>query len=135
MDVAERLAAEIGIQKVPSVRLSLFMRRRFLDAEECARLISLIDERRRPSTIADDLGDRYFRTSETCDLDACIPEVAALDQRIASPPDWIPGLVSQSRGNATPLARNSSRTPIISNPMARITSDIAQNPGSEPGPS
>ncbi len=98
MDVAERLAAAIGIQKVPSARLSLFIRRRFLDAGECARLVSLIDERRRPSTIADDLGDRYFRTSETCDLDASIPEVAALDQRIASLTGLDPGLGEPIQG-------------------------------------
>ena len=43
----------------------------------------MIDAKRRPSTISDDLGDKYFRTSETCDLDSRMPEVAALDRRIA----------------------------------------------------
>lgn len=83
METADRLAATPGVQKVPSPRLGLFIRRAFLDAGTCRRLIALIDERRRPSTIADDLGDPLFRTSETCDLDHGDPAVAALDARFA----------------------------------------------------
>jgi prolyl 4-hydroxylase len=42
-------------------------------------LIALIDKDRRPSTIADANGDDYFRTSETCDLDAAEPAVKELE--------------------------------------------------------
>ena len=84
MDTAQRLAATPGVQKVPSPRLSLFIKRDFLKPEECARIIELIDERRRPSTIADDLGDPLFRTSETCDLDHADPAVVALDAKLAA---------------------------------------------------
>jgi prolyl 4-hydroxylase len=84
MDTAERLVATPGVQKVPSPRLSLFIRRAFLRPDECARIIAMIDERRRPSTIADDFGDPLFRTSETCDLDHGDPAVAALDAKIAA---------------------------------------------------
>ena len=83
MDVAQRLAGTPGVQKVPSTKLSLFIRRGFLDEAECRRIIALIDARRRPSTVSDDLGDKYFRTSETCDLDPAEPAVVALDARIA----------------------------------------------------
>ncbi len=83
MDVAQRLSGTAGVQKVPTPRLSLFIKRDFLDEAECRRIIALIDARRRPSTVSDDLGDQYFRTSETCDLDPAEPAVVALDARIA----------------------------------------------------
>jgi prolyl 4-hydroxylase len=83
MDVAQRLSSTPGVQKVPTPRLSLFIKRDFLDEAECRRIIALIDARRRPSTVSDDLGDQYFRTSETCDLDPSEPAVVALDARIA----------------------------------------------------
>ncbi|WP_245600245.1 prolyl hydroxylase family protein [Sphingomonas jaspsi] len=43
----------------------------------------MIDERRRPSTLADDQGEEGFRTSETCDLDPGHPLVAALQLSLA----------------------------------------------------
>ena len=73
-----------GAQRVPGGKLDLFIRRDFVSAERCAELIALIDAGRRPSTIADDLGDRAFRTSETCDLDGREPAVAATDAEIAT---------------------------------------------------
>ena len=78
-----RLGAQPGVQRVPSPRLQLFIKRHFLSDDECARIIARIDEKRRPSTVSDDLGDKYFRTSETCDLDRFDPEVVSLDARIA----------------------------------------------------
>jgi prolyl 4-hydroxylase len=78
------LVAQGGVQRVPSPRLELFIHRHFLTPEECAPLIALIDANRRPSTIADPNGDHYFRTSETCDLDYGVPEVAALDARLSA---------------------------------------------------
>lgn len=84
MQTAEILAHAEGVQKVPSPKLLLFIKRGFLTPDECVRLITLIDADRRPSTIADDLGDRLFRTSETCDLASADPDVAALDARIVA---------------------------------------------------
>jgi len=72
-----------GAQRVPSSRLDLFIRRNFLSAEECTAIIAMIDARRRPSTIVDDIGDPQFRTSETCDLDPSHPLTRTLDNRIA----------------------------------------------------
>jgi prolyl 4-hydroxylase len=80
---AERLAATRGVQRVPTRELELFIVRDFLDPETCAALIERVDERRRPSAIADDLGIANFRTSETCDLDWRDPLVAGVDAKIA----------------------------------------------------
>ncbi|OGS58451.1 MAG: oxygenase [Erythrobacter sp. RIFCSPHIGHO2_12_FULL_63_10] len=76
---AERLVTLGGMQRVPSDRLELFQKRDFADPGLCAELIALIEANRRPSTIADDNGDCYFRTSETCDLDDGVPAVARLE--------------------------------------------------------
>jgi prolyl 4-hydroxylase len=78
-DVARRLTATPGVQRVPNRALDLFVTRGFLDPERCAALCKRIDARRRPSEIADDLGEAAFRTSETCDLDPGDPLVAAVD--------------------------------------------------------
>jgi prolyl 4-hydroxylase len=81
--IAEQLQAEAGIQRVPSPRLDLFVLRKFLGASDCSALCELIDNNRRPSTIADDLGIARFRTSETCDLDPRDPLVASVQQRLS----------------------------------------------------
>jgi prolyl 4-hydroxylase len=70
------------VQRVPSRKLELFIVRNFLDEPTCAALIGLIDEKRRPSEIADDVGIANFRTSETCDLDWRIPIVGEVDRKI-----------------------------------------------------
>jgi len=80
---AQHLLTFPRMQRTPSPRLELFVLRDFLPAEDCAALVDRIDARRRPSTIADANGDNYFRTSETCDLDADDPVVAALNARLA----------------------------------------------------
>lgn len=78
------LRALPGVQRVPTPDLELFVVKRFLDPATCTALIERIDARRRPSEIADDLGDAAFRTSETCDLDGRDPVVAAVDHAIAA---------------------------------------------------
>lgn len=80
---AARLRAVPGMQRVPSPRLELFSLRNFVAADECEALMALIDANRQPSTIADDNGDHYFRTSETCHFDPANSFVAALDARLA----------------------------------------------------
>ena len=75
----DRLLAKAGMQRAPSAKIELFRCRDFLSAELCEELIALIDAGRRPSTIADDNGDSYFRTSETCDLSASEPAVQRLE--------------------------------------------------------
>jgi prolyl 4-hydroxylase len=80
--VIERLSAQPGIQKVPSPKLTLFVRKSFLEPELCAELMQLIDENRRPSTISDYNGDPVFRTSETCDLSSDLAVTQEVDRRI-----------------------------------------------------
>ena len=80
---AERLRAATSVQRVPTRELELFVVRNFLDEATCASLMRRIDERRRPSEIADDVDIADFRTSETCDLDWRDPVVATVDSRIA----------------------------------------------------
>src|SRR5690242_16368578 len=79
---ALRLAERSGVQRVPTRELELFIVRDFLDEPTCAALIALIDEKRRPSEIADDVGIANFRTSETCDLDWREPVVGDVDRKI-----------------------------------------------------
>jgi prolyl 4-hydroxylase len=83
VNASAKLAARPGVQRVPARNLELFIIKGFLDPETCAALIERIDERRRPSEIADDVGTVNFRTSETCDLDFRDPVVAGVDHKIA----------------------------------------------------
>ena len=68
-----------GVQRVPTDKAELFQLRGFLAPDLCAGLIGLIEKDRRPSTLADAGDDRYFRTSETCDLDPAEPVVRELE--------------------------------------------------------
>ena len=77
--VAAQLAVRDSIQGVPHPKIELFQLRNFIAPELRADLIALIERDRRPSTIADDNGDSYFRTSETCDLDRDQPAVQRLE--------------------------------------------------------
>jgi prolyl 4-hydroxylase len=81
---AEKLIATAGAQRVPTSELEMFIVRGFLDEATCSALIGLIDDNRRPSTIADDVGIANFRTSETCDLDWHVPIVGEVDRKIAA---------------------------------------------------
>ena len=85
---AKRLMSRSGIQRVPSPKAEIFQLRNFVPADLCKRLIARIDAERRPSTIADDNGDQYFRTSETCDL---APDVACV-REIEAPLDELSGI-------------------------------------------
>lgn len=82
--ITATLGALPGVQKVPNPKLTLFIKRAFLDEATCAALVAQIDAQRRPSTISDHNGDNAFRTSETCDLAADDPVVAAVDAAIAA---------------------------------------------------
>ena len=81
--VVAHLLQQPRIQRVPSPKLTLFIKRDFLSIDECAALVDQIDAERRPSTVSDFNGDAAFRTSETCDLRNDDPVAAAIDARIA----------------------------------------------------
>lgn len=76
------LMAQPGVQRVPSPKVDLFIRKNFIDHELCASLIEIIDVNRRPSTVSDFNGDAAFRTSETCDLNPADPAVIEIERRI-----------------------------------------------------
>ena len=78
-----RLLSRENVMRVPSAKLELFQQRAFADPVLCDRLIELIEKDRRPSTLADAGDDRYFRTSETCDLDPQEPAVCAMEGLLA----------------------------------------------------
>jgi prolyl 4-hydroxylase len=80
---AQYLQRHPGVQRVPSNLLDLFQHKGFLTSEHCSELMELIDARRRPSTVADDNGDQYFRTSETCDLENSDDAVQQLDDMLS----------------------------------------------------
>ncbi|WP_375383288.1 prolyl hydroxylase family protein [uncultured Sphingomonas sp.] len=82
--IVAHLAAQPGVQRVPSPKLTLFLRRGFLSPAQCAAIIERIDAGRRPSTISDDIGVADFRTSETCDLDRADPVVDRVEQAICA---------------------------------------------------
>ncbi len=82
--VIDAMMAAPATQRVPSAKLTLFIKRAFLSPDECAQLMQLIDANRRPSTLANYNGDAGFRTSETCDLDAAEPIVKLVDDRIVA---------------------------------------------------
>lgn len=82
--ITARLCAHPGIQRVPTPKAELFQHKRFVSADLAAELVALIDTGRRPSTIADDNGDAYFRTSETCDLSPALPAVQQIEALITA---------------------------------------------------
>jgi prolyl 4-hydroxylase len=79
---ADRLASQSGMQRIPTPRAELCTSRNFLNAEECAALIDLIESQHRPSTLANSRGELDYRTSETCDLDGRHPTVALLEAKL-----------------------------------------------------
>lgn len=78
----QHLLAQSGVRRVPTLQLMLFDRPAFLEAGLCRDLMALIDQQRRPSTIADANGDAGFRTSETCDLNPADPAVQRLEVQL-----------------------------------------------------
>ena len=82
--VVDHILAQSGVQRVPSPKLTLFIRRHFLDAETCAAICAAVDATRRPSTVADFNGDPTYRTSETGDLPPDDPLTIALNEKIAA---------------------------------------------------
>ena len=68
------------VQRVPSDKIELFQMRDFANPQLCQQLMALIERDRRPSTLADAGDDRYFRTSETCDLPEADEAVREMEQ-------------------------------------------------------
>lgn len=80
--VIDAMMANEGVQRVPTPKLSLFIKRAFLSPAECTGVIERIDANRQPSTVTDFNGDALFRTSETCYFDSGDPLIKTIDERI-----------------------------------------------------
>ena len=82
LSVRERLLADPRALKLPANGLDIFVVRQFLNAEECAALIDLIDRNRVPSTLLQPTEDPEFRTSESCNLAAWEPIVHQIENKL-----------------------------------------------------
>jgi hypothetical protein len=60
--VIEHMLRQPGIQRVPNLKVAMFIGKKFLEPELCQLLMLQIDSKRRPSTLADANGDYAFRT-------------------------------------------------------------------------
>jgi prolyl 4-hydroxylase len=83
MDVGARLDADPFTRRAKTATAQVYYRPDFLTDDECAALVRLIDQGRRPSTLLSASADPNFRTSESCDLDRFSPLVQPIDERIA----------------------------------------------------
>ena len=82
--VAARLDAAPGVQRHPVDGIQFYTRPDYLAAADCARLVAMIDSRRRPSTLLSDSSGPEFRTSESCDMDRGSDEVRPVDEGLAA---------------------------------------------------
>ena len=80
--VAARLRAMPGVEERGGKQAQLFTRPGFLTAEECQRLIALVETNLRPSPLFSDKSGTGARTSQTHYFSAEQPEVAALGARL-----------------------------------------------------
>lgn len=82
--VAQRLGADPAVTRAPTAAAQAYYHPDFLAADQCARLIAMIDAGSRPSTLLSDNPDAGFRTSSSCDLDRWSPDVRPIDESIAA---------------------------------------------------
>ena len=82
--ITRRAEATPGLKKLFTKKAQVFTWEDFMSPEDCARTISLIEGRLRPSTVTDTRGDARVRTSSTCDLGEIVdPFVYELDVRMS----------------------------------------------------
>jgi len=80
--VRDRLTANPAVWKVPTEEAEIYAVADFIKPEECKRLIKLIDDVAKPSTVFDlDYSDGY-RTSYSGDVDPHDPFIKKLNRRI-----------------------------------------------------
>jgi len=83
-DVATKLAATPGVQRVEMQTAQVYTLMDFLSPAQCKALIAMIDANRRPSTLMSDRAGPGFRTSESCDMNRWSPDVQPIDESIAA---------------------------------------------------
>ena len=73
------------IERIETDLMQLYVLENFISDEECEGLNAIIRTELRPSTVTVDNGDRYFRTSSTCDLhNQDHPLVKTVDHKMAA---------------------------------------------------
>lgn len=82
--IAAKLARNPMVDRIDSDRLELFVRPRLLDADECARLRTMIDAGARPSRLFAGTEGPEYRTSYSCRMDDDDPLVMAVSARMAA---------------------------------------------------
>jgi prolyl 4-hydroxylase len=80
--VRERLAANAEVRKLPTEQVEIFTVGDFFTAEECGRLMAMIDAVAQPSLNFDPAYASGYRTSYSGDVDPHDPFVKTLQQRI-----------------------------------------------------
>lgn len=81
--VAATLDAAPGVHRVEVSAIQAYYCPDFLDPQQCAMLMKVIDSNLRPSTTLTVDGDPGFRTSQSCDMNRWAPEVQPIDCAIA----------------------------------------------------
>ncbi|MFM9829771.1 MAG: prolyl hydroxylase family protein [Sphingomonas sp.] len=81
--VAARLDAHRQLVNPEVEGIQLYYGENFIRPSQCERLMQIIDEGRRPSTLLSDSPRENFRTSESCDLNRWAPDVRPIDEGIA----------------------------------------------------
>ncbi len=80
--VRARLAANPAVYKVPVEKAEIFSVTGFLNPDECAQLIAMIDSVAKPSPIFDKVYEGRYRTSYSGDVDPGDPFVRMIERRI-----------------------------------------------------
>lgn len=89
--IAQNLARNKQVQKVVNEHLQLYVYQNFLNVEERADLIKLIDNDAKPSTLYAGTELEDFRTSFSCNLDPYHPSVKSIDTKISEVLGVLPG--------------------------------------------
>jgi prolyl 4-hydroxylase len=82
-EVSARLEANPAVKRAKVETAQMYTYPDFLDEEECALLIDMINDVARPSTLLATSEDPDYRTSSSSDLDRWDETIYALDTRIA----------------------------------------------------
>jgi len=80
--VRQRLAANPRVWPFPTEKAEIFAVGEFMNADECARMMTMIDAVARPSSVLGDSYENTFRTSYSGDVDPHDPFVKKLDRRL-----------------------------------------------------
>lgn len=82
--ITRKFTETAGLKKIASRKAQIFSWENFLTPDECEKTIDVINQHLRPSEVTDTRGDKYVRTSSTCDLgDIADAHVFMLDRKIA----------------------------------------------------